>query len=59
MSEKKERLMDFDLHFSMDYHDKSYGSQRLYTDMLDQAILADRLGYASVSVTEHHLLDWA
>lgn len=49
--------MDFDLHFSMDYHDKSYGSQRLYTDMLDQAILADRLGYASVSVTEHHLLE--
>ncbi|MDG3580572.1 LLM class flavin-dependent oxidoreductase [Rhizobium sp. YJ-22] len=49
--------MDFDLHFSMDYHDKSYGSERLYTDMLDQAILADRLGYASVSVTEHHLLE--
>lgn len=49
--------MDFDLHFSMDYYDKSYGGDRIYNDMIEQAILADKLGYAAVSVTEHHLLE--
>lgn len=49
--------MDFNIHLSMDLHDKSYGGDRLYKDMLEQAVLADRLGYRSVSVTEHHLLE--
>lgn len=49
--------MDFDIHFSMDHHDKAYGGKKLYQDMVDQSVLADRLGYASVSVTEHHLLE--
>ncbi|UXX81532.1 LLM class flavin-dependent oxidoreductase [Roseovarius pelagicus] len=49
--------MEFDLHFTMDYHDKSHGGDRIYKDMVDQAILADKLGYKSVSVTEHHLLE--
>lgn len=53
----KDSHMKFDLHFSMDYHDKSYGGDRIYSDMIEQAILADKLGYAAVSVTEHHLLE--
>ncbi|UXX81528.1 LLM class flavin-dependent oxidoreductase [Roseovarius pelagicus] len=49
--------MDFNIHFSMDHHDKAYGGKRIYNDMFRQCILADKLGYASVSVTEHHLLE--
>jgi alkanesulfonate monooxygenase SsuD/methylene tetrahydromethanopterin reductase-like flavin-dependent oxidoreductase (luciferase family) len=49
--------MDFNIHLSMDYYDKTYGGGRLYADMLEQAVLADRLGYRSVSVSEHHLLE--
>ncbi|UXX81524.1 LLM class flavin-dependent oxidoreductase [Roseovarius pelagicus] len=49
--------MDFDIHFSMDHHDKTKGGDDLYNSMVSQAILADELGYASVSMTEHHLLE--
>jgi alkanesulfonate monooxygenase SsuD/methylene tetrahydromethanopterin reductase-like flavin-dependent oxidoreductase (luciferase family) len=49
--------MHFNLHLSMDHHHKSYGGRRLFAEMLEQAVLADRLGYRSVSVTEHHLLE--
>lgn len=49
--------MDFNIHLSMDYTDKAYGGARFYSDMLEQAILVDRMGYKSVSVTEHHLLE--
>lgn len=49
--------MDFNIHLSMDYHDKNYGGDRIFADMLEQAILADKLGFRSVSVTEHHLLE--
>lgn len=49
--------MDFNIHLSMDHHHKSYGGVQLYADMMEQAVLADRLGYRSVSVTEHHLLE--
>lgn len=49
--------MDFNIHLSMDLYDKTYGGDRLYADMLEQAVLADKLGYRSVSVTEHHLLE--
>ncbi|MEO0328526.1 MAG: LLM class flavin-dependent oxidoreductase [Pseudomonadota bacterium] len=49
--------MDFSIQLSADYPDKSYGGDRVYADMLEQAILADRLGYDAVSVTEHHLMN--
>jgi alkanesulfonate monooxygenase SsuD/methylene tetrahydromethanopterin reductase-like flavin-dependent oxidoreductase (luciferase family) len=49
--------MEFDLHLSMVYPDKSYGADRFYKDMIDQAVLGDQLGYEAVSVTEHHLLE--
>ena len=49
--------MDFCTHLSMDLKEKSYGGERIYKDMIEQAMLADRLGYESVSVTEHHLLN--
>lgn len=49
--------MKFSIQLSADYPDKSYGGDRVYGDMLDQAILADRLGVDAVSLTEHHLLN--
>ncbi len=49
--------MDFSVQLSAYYPDKSYGGDRLYRDMLEQAVLADRLGYDAVSVTEHHLIN--
>ncbi len=37
--------MEFSLQLSADYPDKSYGGDRVYRDMLDQAQLADQLDY--------------
>ena len=49
--------MKFCIQLSADYPDKSYGGDRVYRDMLDQAVLADRLGFDAVSITEHHLIN--
>ena len=49
--------MEFCIQLSPYYPDKSYGGDRVFNDMLEQAVLADNLGYDSVSVTEHHLLN--
>ncbi|MEL7542430.1 MAG: LLM class flavin-dependent oxidoreductase [Pseudomonadota bacterium] len=49
--------MDFSIQLSAYYPDKSYGGDRIYADMLEQAVLADRLGFESVSLTEHHLIN--
>lgn len=49
--------MDFSIQLSADYPDKNYGGDRIYADMLEQAILADKLGFDAVSITEHHLMN--
>ncbi len=49
--------MKFSIQLSAYYPDKNYGSDRIYQDMIEQAILADRLGYDAVSITEHHLIN--
>ena len=49
--------MKFSIQLSAYYPDKSHGGDRLYRDMLEQAVLADRLGYDAVSITEHHLIN--
>ena len=49
--------MEFSVQLSSDYPDKNYGGDRVYQDMIDQAILADQLGFDAVSITEHHLLN--
>lgn len=49
--------MKFSIQLSADYPEKSYGGDRVYQDMLDQAILADRLGFDAVGLTEHHLIN--
>lgn len=49
--------MDFCIQLSADYPDKTYGGDRVYRDMLEQAVVADKLGFESVSMTEHHLIN--
>lgn len=49
--------MKFCIQLSADYPDKHYGGDRVYADMLEQARLAERSGFESVSVTEHHLMN--
>ena len=49
--------MKFCIQLSADYPDKAYGGDRVYQDMLAQALLADRLGFDSVAITEHHLMN--
>ncbi len=49
--------MDFNHFLSAYYPDTSYGGDRLFHDMLDQAKHAEQLGYASVSIPEHHLMN--
>ena len=49
--------MKFSIQLSADYPSKSYGGDRVYNDMLNQAKLADKYKFDAVSVTEHHLLN--
>ena len=49
--------MRFCIQLSAYYPDKSYGGDRVYSDMLEMARCADRSGYDSVAITEHHLLN--
>lgn len=49
--------MKFSVQLSADYPNKDYGGDNVYRDMLDQAQLADQLGFDAVSVTEHHLVN--
>jgi len=48
--------MEFCIQLSAYYPSHSLGGKQLYADMLDQAVLADKLGYDAVSITEHHLV---
>ena len=49
--------MQFNNFLAAYYPDTDYGGERLYTDMLDQARLVDRLGFRGVTIPEHHLIN--
>jgi alkanesulfonate monooxygenase SsuD/methylene tetrahydromethanopterin reductase-like flavin-dependent oxidoreductase (luciferase family) len=49
--------MEFNHFLSSYLPDPSIGGQQLFKDMLEQACLADQLGYQSVSIPEHHLIN--
>jgi len=49
--------MEFNHFLSAYYPDRAYGGDRLFDDMIAQAKLADALGYQSVSIPEHHLIN--
>lgn len=36
---------------------KEYGGERLFREMVEQAVVADELGYDAVSIPEHHLIN--
>lgn len=49
--------MDF-CHFLGCYlKDKKYGGKRMYDEMIEQAVLADQLGYRGIGLPEHHLIN--
>ena len=49
--------MDF-CHFLTSYMpDPTIGSETHFQNMIDQSILADKLGYKTVSIPEHHLIN--
>jgi alkanesulfonate monooxygenase SsuD/methylene tetrahydromethanopterin reductase-like flavin-dependent oxidoreductase (luciferase family) len=37
--------------------DAAYGGKRVYADMIEQAVAADKLGYRGVAIPEHHLIN--
>ena len=49
--------MEFNHFLSSYYPDPSISGKQLFDDMLQQAVLADQSGYASVSIPEHHLIN--
>ena len=49
--------MDF-CHFLTSYMpDPNIGSEKHFQNMIDQSILAEKLGYKTVSIPEHHLIN--
>lgn len=40
--------MKFSVQLSCDYPDPAYGGKKLYAEMIEQAVLADRLGFDAV-----------
>jgi alkanesulfonate monooxygenase SsuD/methylene tetrahydromethanopterin reductase-like flavin-dependent oxidoreductase (luciferase family) len=49
--------MDFSYFLSTYMPDPAYGGKRLFADMVEQAVTADKLGYRGVSIPEHHLIN--
>jgi len=49
--------MEFNHFLSSYLPDLAYGGKRLLDDMVEQAKLADRLGYRGVTIPEHHLIN--
>ena len=49
--------MKFCVQLSPYLPDAHYGGKRLLDDMMEHAVLCDRLGFESVSLTEHHLIN--
>ncbi len=49
--------MQFSLFISCYYPDTGYPAERLYADMLEQAVLAEELGFSGLTVPEHHFIN--
>jgi alkanesulfonate monooxygenase SsuD/methylene tetrahydromethanopterin reductase-like flavin-dependent oxidoreductase (luciferase family) len=49
--------MEFTYYLSAYMPDGDYGGKRVYADMVDQAVLAEKLGYRAVAIPEHHLIN--
>lgn len=49
--------MEFNHFLSCYMPDPTYGGKRIYQDMIEQAVLAERLGYRGIAIPEHHLIN--
>jgi alkanesulfonate monooxygenase SsuD/methylene tetrahydromethanopterin reductase-like flavin-dependent oxidoreductase (luciferase family) len=49
--------MDFTYFLSGYMPDTAYGAKRLYADLVEQAVQADKVGYRGVAIPEHHLIN--
>ena len=49
--------MEFSQFLSAYFPDPAYGGRQLFADMVEQAEAADRLGFHSVTIPEHHLIN--
>lgn len=49
--------MDFTHFLSAYMPDPSYGEKKLYQDMVEQAVTAERLGFRGVAIPEHHMIN--
>lgn len=49
--------MEFNHFLSSYLPDPAYGGTRLYRDVVEQAVQADRCGYHGISIPEHHLIN--
>ncbi|MFB3046826.1 MAG: LLM class flavin-dependent oxidoreductase, partial [Acidiferrobacterales bacterium] len=49
--------MEFSQFLSCYYPDTSYPPAKLYADMLEQAKLAEELGFVGVTIPEHHFIN--
>jgi alkanesulfonate monooxygenase SsuD/methylene tetrahydromethanopterin reductase-like flavin-dependent oxidoreductase (luciferase family) len=49
--------MEFSFFLSAFMPDAAYGAKRLYADLVEQAVTAERLGYGAVAIPEHHLIN--
>ncbi len=50
--------MDFGFYLPGYWPDLSYAPERLYGDMLEQAKVAEDLGFVSVTIPEHHFINY-
>ena len=49
--------MEFNQFLTSYLPDPSYGGKRHFDDLVEQAVLADQLGFRAVSLPEHHLIN--
>ena len=49
--------MEFGFYLPCYWRDASYPMDRMYSDMVEQACLAERLGFKTVWIPEHHFIN--
>ena len=49
--------MEYSHFLSANMPDPAYGEKKVYRDMVEQAVMAERLGYRGVAIPEHHLIN--
>lgn len=53
----RDQVLDFNYFLTSYLPSKEFGGKQLYSNMLEQAVLAERLGFRGISIPEHHLVN--